>query len=121
MLMPRLPALWMLSAAGVAASSAGCHAFAADRFFLYNLTTATTFTGVYLAPAGSDRWGRNQALNDKDKTVDPSERLSIKDVERGRFDAKLIDQKGRTCFRHDIDLSKDTTFDIRDADLVDCH
>jgi hypothetical protein len=33
----------------------------------------------------------------------------------------LIDQKGRTCFRHDIDLSKGTTFDIRDADLVDCH
>ena len=116
--MPRLRAVCLSLVAAL--SCAGLPAAAADRFFLYNMTTSTTFTGVYLAPAGSDRWGRNQALNDKDKTVDPSERLSIKDVERGRFDAKLIDQKGRTCIRHDIDLSKDTTFDIRDADLVDC-
>jgi hypothetical protein len=116
--MPRLRAIELSFA--VAASCASVSAFAADRFYLYNLTTSATFTGVYLAPAGSDHWGTNQALNDKDKAVDPSERLAIKDIERGRFDAKLVDQKGRTCIRHGIDLSKDTTFDIRDADLTDC-
>jgi hypothetical protein len=116
----RLRAVLVSLAVAFAAFCVGLDASAADRFFLYNLTTATTFTGVYLAPAGSGRWGSNQALNDKDKEVDPSERLSIKDIERGRFDAKLVDQKGRTCIRHGIDLSKDTTFDIRDADLADC-
>jgi hypothetical protein len=119
--MPRSRAVWLSFAAAVAVSCASAPTSAADRFFLYNLTTATTFAGVYLAPAGSDHWGSNQALNDKDKTLDPSERLAIKEVTRGQFDAKLVDQKGRTCIRHGIDLSKDTTFDIRDADLTDCH
>jgi hypothetical protein len=118
MSMPRLRAVWLTFVAGL--SCAGLQASAADRFFLYNLTTSTTLTGVYLAPAGSDRWGSNQALNDKDKAVDPSERLPIKDIARGRFDAKLVDPKGRTCIRRGIDLSQDTTFDIRDTDLTDC-
>ena len=116
--MPRLCAVWLSFVAGL--SCTALPASAADRFFLYNLTTSTTFTGVYLAPAGSDRWGGNQALNDKDKEVDPSERLAIKDIARGRFDTKLVDPNGRTCIRRGIDLSRDTTFDIRDADLTDC-
>jgi hypothetical protein len=119
--MARLRAVWVSFIVGVAASCASFHVRAADRLYLYNLTTDTTFTGIFLAPAGSDRWGSNQALNDKDKELDPSERLPIKDIERGRIDVKLVDRKGRTCVRRGIDLSKDTTFDIRDADLTDCH
>jgi hypothetical protein len=123
MSMPRLRAVRLWFAAGLLFAEfccAGFQALAADRFFLYNLTTSTTFTGVYLAPAGSDRWGSNQALNDKDKAIEPSERLAIKDIARGRFDAKLVDRKGRTCIRRGIDLRQDTTFDIRDSDLADC-
>jgi hypothetical protein len=116
----RLRAVGGVLVVGIALPCVSSHSYAAERFFLYNLTTATTFTGVYLAPAGSDRWGSNQALNDKDKELEPSERLLIKDVEHDRVDAKLVDQNGRTCIRHDIDLSKDTTFDIRDADLTSC-
>jgi hypothetical protein len=86
----------------------------------FNLTTATAFTGVYLAPAGSEQWGRNQALNDKDKELDPSERRPLKDIARARFDAKLIDQKGRVRIRRGIDLRKDTLFDVRDTDLTEC-
>ena len=119
--MQRPRAVWISCVAGIAVSCVSLAASAADRFFLYNLTTSATFTGVYLAPAGTGHWGSNQALNDKDKAVDPSERLAIKDIERGRFDAKVVDQKGRTCIRRGIDLSKDTTFDIRDTDLTDCH
>ena len=96
-------------------------ASAADRFFVYNLTASQTFTGVYLAPSGTERWSANQALNDKDKEVEPSERLVLKDITRGKFDVKLVDRSGRTCVRHDVDLSRDTTFDVRDADLTDCH
>ena len=88
---------------------------------MYNMTTATTFTGVFLAPAGTEQWGTNQALNDKDHEVDPSERLSIKDINRGIFDVKLIDRKGRVCISHSVDLRKDTTFETQDRDLKDCH
>lgn len=96
-------------------------ATAADRFFAYNMTTSTTFTGVYLAPSGTGQWGANQALNDKDHAIDPSERLPIKDITRGTFDVKLVDRKGLVCISHGVDLRKETTFEILDRDLTDCH
>lgn len=107
-------AIAVLSVSGLAAA-------AADRFFVYNLTTSTTFTGVYLAPAGTAQWGGNQALNDKDKAIDPSERLPIKDIVRGMFDVRLADRKGRICLMPGVDLRTDTTFEIHDRDLKQCH
>lgn len=95
-------------------------ASAEEKFFAYNLTTNKVFTGVYLAPAGSTQWSANQALNDKDKALDPSERLLIKGVTHGKFDLKLVDKKNITCIRRNVDLSKDSTFDIRDTDLTNC-
>ena len=113
-----VPALLIVCAAALSASHS---ASAEERFFAYNLTTAKVFTGVYLAPAGSEQWGANQALNDRDGSLDPSERLAIKSIAHGNFDVKLVDKKGITCVRHGVDLSKETTFDIRDTDLADCH
>ena len=95
-------------------------AFAADRFFGFNETTATVFTGVYLAPEGTAAWGPNEALNDKDKVWDTGERLPIKGVSRGRFDLKMVDRAGRVCIKHGLDLTRDLTFDVRDGDLADC-
>lgn len=93
---------------------------AADRFFGFNNTTATVFTEVYLAPHGTTHWGPNQALNDKDKTWEPGERLLFKSVSRAMFDLRIVDRSGRTCVKPNIDLTKDTTFDVRDNDLHDC-
>jgi hypothetical protein len=95
-------------------------AVAADRFFGFNETTATVFTGVYLAPEGTNAWGPNEALNDKDKVWDAGERLPITGVVRGRFDLKIVDRGGRVCIKRGVDLTRDLTFDVRDGDLVDC-
>jgi hypothetical protein len=95
-------------------------ALAADRFFGFNDTTATQFTGVYLAPEGTTAWGPNEALNDKDKVWDAGERLAIKNVSRGKFDLKVVDRSGRTCVKHGLDLTRDLTFDVRDQDLFNC-
>lgn len=95
-------------------------AVAAERFVGFNDTTSTVFTGVYLAPHGTDKWGPNQALNDKDKVWDYSERLVMQGVSHGMYDLKLVEKSGRTCVKHGIDLRKDKTFDVRDADLKDC-
>jgi len=100
--------------------SAGSGAAAADRFFVYNLTTSTEFTGLFLAPAGTENWGANQALNDKDKSLETSERLPLTGISRGVFDVKLQDRKDHTCVKRGVDLRRDTSFEIRDADLVDC-
>ena len=93
---------------------------AADRFFAFNLTTTTDITGLYLAPAGTGNWGPNQVLNDPDKVLDHSERLKLTGITRGRYDVKVTYGKDRTCVKPGIDLTKDLTFDIRDADLAKC-
>lgn len=93
---------------------------AADRFFGFNNTTATNFTGVFLAPEGTAEWSPNEALNDKDKRWDAGERLVITAISRGRYDLKVVDGAGRTCIKHGVDLTKDTTFDVRDEDLAVC-
>ncbi len=93
---------------------------AADRFFGFNETTSTAFTGVYLAPEGTMKWGPNEALNDKDRVWDFGERLAIKNISRGRFDLKVVDRSGRACIKHGLDLTKDLTFDVRDEDLARC-
>jgi hypothetical protein len=95
-------------------------AAAADRYFAYNETTSTSFSGVYLAPAGTTQWGSNEALNDKDKTLDYGERLSLTGLSRARYDVKLVDSKGHTCIKKNVDLTKDTSFEIRDGDLAGC-
>jgi hypothetical protein len=95
---------------------------AADRFSGFNNTTSTVFTGVFLAPEGTVKWGPNEALNDKDKDKiwDAGERLVIKNISRGKFDLKVVDRSGRTCIKHGLDLTKDLTFEIRDKDLTIC-
>jgi hypothetical protein len=98
----------------------GPAAGAAERFFAYNETTNVTFTGVYLAPAGTAQWGPNQALNDKDKTLEPSERLALTSVGHGRYDVRVVDEKGRACVDRGVDLSGETSFEIKDEDLKEC-
>ncbi|MBV9250451.1 MAG: hypothetical protein JO227_14545 [Acetobacteraceae bacterium] len=95
-------------------------ATAADRLVGYNLTSATDFTGVFLAPTGTTNWGANQALNDADKRWDVGERLVMRGISPGQFDLKVVDRKGRSCIKHGIDLTKDTSFDLRDEDLKAC-
>ena len=97
-----------------------CAAHAADKFFAYNETTSSTFTGVYLAPAGTTEWGANQALNDKDKTLETSERLALKGIKHARYDVRLVDEKGHTCVKLGVDLAHESSFVIRDEDLQGC-
>ena len=96
-------------------------AAAADRFTAYNETTTTDFTGVFLAPEGTGKWGSNEALNDKDKSWDAGERLTILSANRGRFDLKVVDKAGHVCVKPGLDLTNDTTFDVRDEDLATSH
>lgn len=107
-------------ALGLVASLAALPAAAAAKFFAYNETTSTSFAGVYLAPAGTTNWGANETLNDKDHTLDFGERLLLTGVTPGRYDAKLVTDKGKTCVRKDVDLTRDTSFEIRDGDLAGC-
>ena len=110
----------MLLTAMVAITVASA-ALAAERLRFWNLTTVT-ITELHLAPVGTEKWGSNQCLNDPDKSVDPDERLTITGVEPGRYDAKLVDKKGRVCLVRSVEVKsgRPYAFSISDKDLTDC-
>ena len=84
----------------------------------WNLTLYT-LTSLQFSPAGQDKWGPNQCLNDDDKTVDHDERLRITGMTAGRYDAKLTDKVGRTCVIKDVEV-KDGVFAIEEKQLTSC-
>jgi len=86
---------------------------------LWNLTS-TTISGFQLSPVGKHAWGPNQTLNDKDKEVDHDERVLIKGIEPGRYDAKVDLRGTKECFVYDIEIKTEEVFSIGDNDLQDC-
>jgi hypothetical protein len=86
---------------------------------LWNLT-ANTITSVQLSPAGKNDWGRNQADNDRDHTVDHDERLKITDTPPGLYDVKFSDKSGRTCMVPNIEVKEGAVFSIEEKNLKNC-
>ena len=104
-------------AATVGAAAVG----AEQRLRFWNLT-ATTITKLYLAPAGTDKWGPDQCQNDPDGAVDADERLTLKGIQPGRYDVKLTDKAGRKCVVRDVEVKggRPYAFSIEESDLKDC-
>jgi hypothetical protein len=85
----------------------------------WNLT-ANTITSLQLSPAGKNDWGRNQADNDRDHTVDHDERLKITETAPGMYDVRLVDKSGRTCVVPNIEIKTGAVFTIEERTLKDC-
>ena len=109
---------WSLVAAALLAS-VGQLAAEGKGIRFWNLTTAT-ISNLQLSPTGTDSWGPNQALNDKDKEVDHDERLRITGVEPGRYDVKVGYPDKRQCVVRGIEIKADSVFSIADKDLTAC-
>ena len=115
--MQKLRVMAALFAAAFVTSAA---AQAGDRFAAFNSTTGTTFSGVFLAPAGTTAWGPNQTLSEHDHTLEPSERLRLKGIAHGVYDVRLVDSAGHSCIKRGVDLTHETSFEIRESDLAAC-
>jgi hypothetical protein len=85
----------------------------------WNLT-ANTITSLQFSPTGKNEWGRNQADNDKDHTVDHDERLKITDTASGTYDVKIVDKSGRTCIVPNVQVKAGSIFSIDEKNLKDC-
>ena len=85
----------------------------------WNLT-GETLSEVSLAPAGTTAFGPNQCLNDKDGTVDFDEDLPIKGVGPARYDIRIKDTTGRTCYARSVLVQADATFSVGEKELTDC-
>src|ERR1700761_7344577 len=85
----------------------------------WNLT-ANTITSLQLSAPGKNEWGRKQADNDRDHTVDHDERLKITDTETGTYDVKFTDQKGRSCVVPNVQVKAGAIFTIDEKQLKGC-
>lgn len=105
----------------VALAIAGAGAAQAQTLKFWNLTTET-ITELKLAEPGTNKWGKNQTLNDKDKTVEADERLKLSDVTPGVWDVSVKDKKKRTCVFRNVTLSGTDAyaFSISEDDMAKC-
>jgi len=85
------------------------------------MTVRTDFKELYVAQAGTQTWGTNQTLNDKDKSLDVSERIALTGLKPGHYDVKLVTENGKSCIVKNVDLTKEKTFVIKEEQISDCH
>ncbi|VTZ52238.1 conserved exported hypothetical protein [Methylocella tundrae] len=85
----------------------------------WNLTSSTV-TELRLAPAGTQEFGENQCLNDKDAEVEHDERLKVTGVGTGQYDARIGFPDGRVCAAKNLPVEAGQVFSVEDKDLVDC-
>ncbi|HEX5325944.1 MAG TPA: hypothetical protein VFW75_04685 [Acetobacteraceae bacterium] len=101
------------------AGAATAHAAPQHTTRFWNLT-GDTVMHLYLAPAGTTKWSADQCRNDPDGSVDFDERLPIKDITTGRYDAKLTERSGRICTVRNVEIKAGAIFTIDKAALTDC-
>ena len=84
--------------------------------------TSREFKTVELAPAGTNKFGKNQTDNDPDHAVSADERLKITGILPGKYDVKLVDTAGRTCLVPDVEVkgTGKVAFAIGEAQLTHC-
>jgi hypothetical protein len=93
-------------------------AIAKDTQF-WNLT-ASTVKSLELAPAGTSAFGPNQTTNDPDGTVDHDERLRVKGLATGSYDARVKLADGRQCTVKGLRIEAGKVFTIEEKELVGC-
>jgi hypothetical protein len=73
-----------------------------------------------LAPAGTPAFGPNQTTNDPDGTVDHDERLRIKGLATGAYDARLKLADGRQCTVKGLRIEAGKVFSVEEKELIGC-
>ncbi|ARN80496.1 hypothetical protein [Methylocystis bryophila] len=85
----------------------------------WNLTSETV-TSLRLAPTGTKDFGADLTKGDSDGAVDHDERLAIKSLAPGTYDASIGFKGGRACNVMGLKIEAASVFSIEEKDLVSC-
>lgn len=85
----------------------------------WNLASETV-TSIRLAISGTSDFGPDLAKIDADGEVDHDERLAIKNLSPGLYDASITFKSGRSCLVNKINIEANYVFSIEEKDLVSC-
>ena len=112
-------ALLLATAVLLAASATGFAQTAVKPAKIWNLTSSA-IVDLRLAPGGTDKFGRNLTLDDKDKAIDADERLALRDVKPGVYDARVKLKIGRACVVSGLKIEPGAIASIEEKDLSAC-
>ncbi len=92
-----------------------------SKMKFWNLT-GVEIVELYLAPAGTDKFGDNQTKNDDKAVAENDERLPLTGVSAGKYDVKIKDKNGRTCLVKNVEVrdSGPYSFSLEADQLTDC-
>ena len=110
----RLVALALILSLGVEA------AIAAEKPVRFWNLTSETVTALRLAPAGTKDFGADLTKADSDGSVDHDERLPIKNLAPGTYDASIGFKSGRNCTAKGVTIEAAAVFSIEEKDLSSC-
>lgn len=113
------PRIAMAISAGLVFIFCAASVMAAGQTKFWNIT-GDTIVNFELAPAGTTNWGPDQCKNDKDASVDDDERLLVKDVATGSYDARITFKNGRVCSAKGISIQEGKIFSVEAGQLRDC-
>lgn len=93
----------------------------AERMAFWNLTSSTV-TYLAMAPAGTDKFGPDQCVNDRDKEVDHDERLRLTGIAPGRYDVRVSNKAVSMCTVRNVEVKSGGkfSFSLEDKDLTGC-
>jgi hypothetical protein len=95
-------------------------AIAAEKPIRFWNLTSETVTSLRLAATGAKSFGVDLAKNDSDGSVDHDERLAIKNIAPGIYDAAIGFKSGRSCIVSGLGIEANSVFSIEDKDLTFC-
>ncbi|HXZ15401.1 MAG TPA: hypothetical protein VEH77_05425 [Roseiarcus sp.] len=95
-------------------------AVAAEKPVRFWNLTSETVTSLRLAPAGTKDFGPDLTKGDADGAVDHDERLAIKNLAPGSYDAAIGFRSGRACVVEGLKIEAASVFSIEEKDLSSC-
>ena len=95
-------------------------AVAAEKPVRFWNLTSETVTSLRLAPTGTKDFGPDLTKGDSDGAVDHDERLAIKNLPPGAYDASIGFKSGRACVVKDLKIEAASVFSIEEKDLSSC-
>ena len=95
-------------------------AVAADKPVRFWNLTGETVTSLRLAPTGTKDYGPDLTRGDSDGAVDHDERLAIKSLAPGTYDASIGFKSGRACKVTGLNIEAASVFSIEEKDLSSC-
>ncbi len=95
-------------------------AYAAEKPIRFWNLASETVTSLRLAKSGTNDFGPDLAKSDSDGTVDHDERLAMKDLSPGLYDASITFKSGRSCLVNKINVEVGAVFSVEEKDLISC-